>query len=486
MADQTRAARLVAATVRRAEDSVATASPAATTYVTTPRPAPAVPGRAPAARRPGPDAPRARHAAARWRRNISPPGLLVAAMILAAPVAVATIPQLVLLVYIAWLMPCLELVMLAAGAAWYRGRFRVAPTGAFTQLVIQVTTAGHEAERVTEIISQIRGYGLDMPHEIWVVTEPHDLTQYPADRVLRAPEQFVCASERKARALEYSRQARATMGLDRPDVKIIFCDDDVTLTRSYFETGFRADYDVCEGVITPRTEYALRPVAHFIASHADDLRTHACLTMCSVFQGIFGRPLHVHGEGLVVTGAAERLVTWDWPVTSSEDLVFGQRASAAGLRWGWFHEYAEVTSPWSLHDYLIQRRRWLWGDIHAIRHRSVMGWGAAVRVAFKYLQGVLALCLSAVGLWLRLTGRIPATAGILSFGKLAVIAWVGLFFACGWIASAGRSPDWRMLSGLLAVIMMPVSALLTLAAVVVPLAQGDPGDFQVIKKTRTK
>jgi hypothetical protein len=475
VADQTRVARLAAATVRRAGSSVAIT--ASTDVATPPPPAPAAP-------RPALAAPR--RAEPRWRRHISAGGLLISVMILTAPVAVAAIPQLVPLVYIAWLMPCLELVMLAAGAAWYRGRFRAAPAGAFSQLVIQVTTAGYEVERVTEIISQIRSYALDMPHEIWVVTEPHDLTQYPADQVLRVPERFVCASERKARALEYSRQARATMDLDRPDVKIIFCDDDVTLTRTYIETGFRADYDVCEGVVTPRTEYALRPLAHFIASHADDIRTHACLTMCSVFQGIFGRPLHVHGEGLVVTGAAERQVTWDWPVTCSEDLVFGQRASAAGLRWGWFHEYAEVTSPWSLRDYLVQRRRWLWGDIHAMRHRAVMGWGAAARVAVKYLQGVLALCLSAVGLWLRLTGRIPATASILNFGKLAVISWVGLFFACGWIASAGRSADSRMLSGLLAVIMMPVSALLTLAAVVVPLAQGDPGDFEVIRKTRTQ
>jgi Glycosyl transferase family group 2 len=408
--------------------------------------------------------------------------------VLVAPLAVAAIPQLRSLVYLAWMMPCAELSLLTIGTLWYRYRFREAPVGTFTELVVQVTTAGHEPQRVTEIIRQVRGYHLDMPHQVWVVTEPHDRTPYPADRVLRVPESFSCASRRKARALEYSRQARALAGLDRPDVKIVFNDDDVTLTRAYIETAFRADYDVCEGVITPRTRYALRPLAHFVASHADDIRTHACLVYCSVFQGILRRPLHVHGEGMVTTGAAEAMVTWNWPVTASEDLVFGQRAAAAGLRWGWFHEYAEVTSPWSLRDFLIQRRRWLWGDIHAVRHRTVMGWSAAARVTFKYLQGVLALALSAVGLWLRLTGRIPATAGILNFGKLALMSWAGLFFACGWIGASSaverRSPDSRMLAGLLAVIMMPVSVLLTLAAIVVPLAQGDPRDFQTIAKTR--
>jgi hypothetical protein len=109
-------------------------------------------------------------------------------------------------------------------------------------------------------------------------------------------------------------------------------------------------------------------------------------------------------------------------------------------------------------------------------------------VAFKYAAGVLALSCSAAGLWLRASGRIPSTAGVLNFGKLALMAWVGVFFACGWIAASSaaerRPDDSRMLSGVLAVLLMPVSVLLTLAAVVIPLVQGDPGDFRTIRKTR--
>lgn len=269
----------------------------------------------------------------------------------------------------------------------------------------------------------------------------------------------------------------------------MFNDDDVTLTRAYIETGFRADYDLCEGVITPRHHYAVRPFSHFLTSHADDIRTHACLVYCSNFQGVFRRPVHVHGEGMVTTGYAESVVTWDFDMTASEDLVFGQQAAKAGLRWGWFHEYAEVTSPWTVRDYLKQRRRWLWGDIHALRFRRVMPFDAAFRVLVKYLASVVALACSIAGLWLRATGRIPATAGILNFGKLSLLSWVGLSFACGWIgaSSAGalrRHDDSRMLAGVLAVIMMPLSALLTFAAILIPLAQGDPRTFQTIRKTR--
>jgi hypothetical protein len=306
--------------------------------------------------------------------------------------------------------------------------------------------------------------------------------------VLVVPPGFEAKSRKKARALEYSRRVRHELGLERDDVKILFNDDDVTLTEAYINRAFAADYDVCEGVVTPRTSYAAWPPGHFLVSHADDVRTHSCLVYCSVFQGILRRPLHVHGEGLVVTGAAEGLVTWDWPVTASEDLVFGQRAAGAGLEWGWFHEYAEVTSPWGLRDYLTQRRRWLWGDIHAITHRAVISFPSAVLVASKYVIGVTALLCSAAGWYLRLTGKLPATAGIFDYAKLSVLSWVAVFFACGWIgassAQEGRGDDSRLLAGVVAVVMVPVSLLLTLAAVLVPLAQGDPRTFTVIRKTK--
>ena len=258
------------------------------------------------------------------------PGVLALTAILLAGVAVATHPAARWLVYTAWMVPVAELVLLTAGQACARWRPREAAPGKFTEAIIQITTTGAEHARVTEIIDQIRSYTLKMDYQIWVVTEPGTRSDYPfADRVLIVPASFAAKSGRKARALEYSRQARSSEGLARADVKIIFNDDDVSLTEGYISAAFAADYDICEGVVTPRSAYATRPLGHFLASHADDIRTHACLVYCSVFQGILGWPLHVHGEGLTVTGEAEAEITWDWPVIASEDLVFGQRAARA-------------------------------------------------------------------------------------------------------------------------------------------------------------
>ena len=434
------------------------------------------------------DAPTGQHRRGR-RHKFSFLGILAVAGILAAGWVVVQWPDARWLVYVAWMTPLVELAMLGAGQAYFRWGFQVAPPGKFTQAIIQITTTGREHARVSEIIDQIHSYRLKIDYEVWVVTEPGHLNNYPfADRVIVVPSKFTARSEKKARALEYSRLVRQLHGLDRPDVKIIFNDDDVSLTQGYIERAFAADYDICEGVVTPRTEYALRPFGHFLTSHADDIRTHACLVYCSVFQGILRRPMHVHGEGLVVTGEAEARVTWDWPVFASEDLVFGYRAVRSGLRWGWFHEYAEVTSPWSVRDFLIQRQRWLWGDIHAVRYRKVLPLTGALAITGKYMVGVMALVCSVSGLYLRLTGAIPATSPVFGFAKLSVLAWIMVFFACGWIGASSDisslNNDSRLLSGVMAVLMMPVSLVLTFAAIAVPLIQGNPRSFKVISKTR--
>jgi hypothetical protein len=421
--------------------------------------------------------------------RVSLAGVLVVAAIIGSGALVTKWPPARWLVYAAWMMPMLELALLAAGQTWFRWRFREAPEGKFRHAIIQVTTKGAEYDRVSEIIAQIRSYHLSMDYQIWVVLEPGHRSDYrQADRVLVVPQGFTARSAHKARALEYSRQVRESLGYGRCDVKVIFNDDDVTLTKGYIERAFAADYDICEGVVTPRTGYGSRPWGHFLTSHADDIRTHACLVYCSVFQGIFRRPLHVHGEGMVVTGQAETLVTWDWPVIASEDLVFGHKATRAGLTWGWFHEYAEVTSPWSIRDFITQRERWLWGDIHAIRHREALPPLGSVMVAGKYVTGVLALVCSASGLYLRFSGAIPDTSPVFDYAKLSVIAWVAVFFACGWIGASATQArggdDSRLLSAVLAVAMVPASLLLTFAAIALPLVKGDPRAFKTIRKTR--
>ena len=391
-------------------------------------------------------------------------------------------------IYAVWLVPLAELMLLAAGQLNYRLRFRSDP-GKFRFLIIQVTTTGREQDRVNEIIAQIHAYRLRMPYQVWVVTEPGQGDTYPqADRVIVVPAGFTARGERKARALEYSRQLRGTQGLDRPDVKILFTDDDVLPTKGYINTAFAADYDVCEGITSPRTEYATRPFGHMITSHVDDVRVRQCLIYCSVFQGLLGKPLYIHGEGLTVTGECERIVTWDYPVFASEDLTFGQNAAKMGLRWGWFHEHVEITSPWTLRDYFIQRERWLWGNIHAIAHRDALPGTRALAVALNYIADAAIFLMSTTGIILQLTGQLSPSSAAYDASKLALLTWLAVFFWTGWIGAdgsqAGRNDDSRLLNALMAVVLSPLSCLITTAGLIFPLITGNPRTFKVIPKTR--
>jgi hypothetical protein len=435
----------------------------------------------------------------RTRRNVLLIGIvLLATGVLAIPSAryaehhaaalVAHARALRFAIYAVWLVPLAELALLLLGQAKYRFGFRSAPDK-FRLLILQVTTTGREMARLNEIIETIRDFQLTIPYEVWVVTEPDQGDSYPlADRMITVPASFTARARKKARALCYSAQFRHVLGLDTPDVKILYNDDDVLPTKGYIEKAFGADYDICEGITAPRAFYGGMPFGHFVASHVDDMRTRGCLIYCSVFQGLLGKPLHVHGEGLTVTGECERVVGWDRPVFASEDLAFGQNAAYMGMRWGWFCDYVELTSPWSFREFLIQRKRWFWGNMHAISHRDVLPLPRAMAVAAKWLFGCVTVIVSVTGVALRYTGHLPPTSPVYDVSKLAIATWLAIFAVCGWIDACShihrRNDDSRILNALAAVIMAPVSSIMSVFVITVALYQGNPRTFEVIRKTR--
>ena len=173
---------------------------------------------------------------------------------------------------------------------------------------------------------------------------------------------------------------------------------------------------------------------------------------------------------------------------ASEDLTYGQNAAKLGLRWGWFHEHVELTSPWTLREFFIQRKRWLWGNIHAITHQDVLPRTRAAAIASKYVADSLIFVLSTTGLILRFTGQLPPDSPVYDVSKLALLTWLLVFFGVGWIGAGGsidaRNHDSRLLAALPAVVFSPLSCLITAAGLIWPLIAGNPRTFEVIRKTR--
>jgi hypothetical protein len=355
-------------------------------------------------------------------------------------------------------------------------RRRYMGTSGATQAIIQVTTIGNY-ETVNEIIRGVRSYNLPFPYQFWVVVEPGVVNHYDgADEVIVVPASFTALSHYKARAQEYSRRVRAARGLNRHDVKIIMLDDDSLPTRQYFIDVFGADYDVCEGVLAPRKQYG-----RFL-SHMDDLRTLTCLQECAFWQGI-GHPIWVHGEGLTLRGSAESVVTWNYPVNASEDLTVGQNSVERGLRFGFVYSVIQVTSPWSWSDFVKQRRRWIWGNLYALRSGLLPPLAAGI-IATRWIIGLAVQILVTIGIVLSPTGALKAPRVLTQEVVASLILYFIMYAIAGWIGASetGATVAKRVRGALGAALLAPVTSALSTLVQIQCILKGDPGGFEVIAK----
>jgi hypothetical protein len=387
------------------------------------------------------------------------------------------------LIYLLWLYPLFEGGCLILGwAKWQHKHPHQGDSGA-TEAIIQITTVGNY-DTVNEIIAAVRGYDLPFPYQFWIVTEPGVPHHYVgADDLIVVPAEFTALSSYKARAQEYSRRVRQMRGLDRRDVKIIMLDDDSLPTAKYFIDVYHADYDICEGILCPRRGYG-----RFL-SHIDDLRTLNCLTICSFAQGI-GHPIWVHGEGLCFRGSAEAEITWNYPVVASEDLTVGQNAVERGMTcmtWGFVWEYIQLTSPWTFKDFVKQRRRWIWGNIWALRNGLIPPFGAFM-VTLRWLLGFIneilvtaALILVPLGIW-----NPPDQLLYVLYASLGV--WFLTFGLACWIGAneEGASMPKRIGNTAVGIILAPITAFITISVLLINVLRGDPRGFEVIAKSAPK
>ena len=296
-------------------------------------------------------------------------------------------------------------------------------------MLIQVTTAGRAAEVVDGILDTIRGYGLGLPIETWVVTEEGDTHAYRADRTIPVPRSYGTprGTRYKARALEYSRELRAAEGLGTADRRVLFLDDDSLPSAAYVRAAFWVDADIAHGSITIRRP----PKGRLIPHVADHYRTTDCVGTCPRYCAK-GDVRVVHGEGLVCLGSVEQAIGWDWGQgrygNKAEDLLFGRKACLLGFRYGYIPETLYIASPFTVHELFLQRRRWLWNVLSSWRDLDPLHrWFTLGRLGSGFI-GLLAafllfyIPLSGTTLPLWLTFATLATT-VAYFGFFAVGAW---------------------------------------------------------------
>ena len=186
-------------------------------------------------------------------------------------------------------------------------------------------------------------------------------------------------------------------------------------------------------------------------------------------------------------GSAEAFVTWDYEMFASEDLVFGHMAAFSGMTWGFVWDYVEITSPFTWKDFLTQRRRWLWGNIHAVRHvlpptSSILLVGS-VRLRALHVRPVHHR--DRDGAHRRAAFPVRASWPWL---VVSMALWFAMFALSGVINSGGGASRGirRVRDVVVAVLLAFVTSAVAIGVQIVALFKGNPHRFDVIEKTDPK
>ena len=193
----------------------------------------------------------------------------------------------------------------------------------------------------------------------------------------------------KARALQYlleQRTARLAGREDAENIWVLHLDEESIVTSECLQgiADHLARYDlrqtpgaIGQGEILYNSgRYGRNPLIEAIDAirTGDDLGLRR-LQFRSLHRPVFG----MHGSFILAPARIERELTWDVGGYGSitEDAYFALVAMERGIRFDWVDGFIREQSPFSLADYIQQRRRWFCGLLHIARDPSLK-WSSTV------------------------------------------------------------------------------------------------------------
>lgn len=335
--------------------------------------------------------------------------------------------------------------------------------------IIQITTDSKSSKTVNRMINLIKSYTFAFAYEIWVVIEERNREHFEgADRIVRVPKGFMTPNKSlyKTRALEYARQLRITEGTEVESTKILFLDDDNSPSRQYIEKAFHSPFDLSQGVLHSRRQNGKGSV---LIATIDYTRTAACIGYCSFFNGRHN-PRLVHGEGLVIKANVEKAVGWDFGKTLGEDLIFGRKASKH-FTFGFIPEALEITAPKSIHDFFIQRRRWFWGNMTAMRQIDM---SERLFLLTNTITSALGVLSTGIILAILASGTHIPLISIVGLG-LSTTAWISQYII-------GCALNTKSVKAVVKTVLLMYPASVISAAISVAIFFSKPKTFDIIQK----
>uniref|UniRef100_A0AAG5D1D5 Glycosyltransferase 2-like domain-containing protein n=1 Tax=Anopheles atroparvus TaxID=41427 RepID=A0AAG5D1D5_ANOAO len=292
-------------------------------------------------------------------------------------------------------------------------------------ICIRIVTRGDYSELVKSNVLRNMNTCLDTGLEnflIEVVTDkPIGLPKHRRTREIVVPKEYQTKSGAlfKARALQYCLEDSVNV-LNNTDW-VVHLDEETLLTensvRGIINFVLDGKHPFGQGLIT----YANENVVNWLTTLADSFRVSDDMGKLRLQFKMFHKPFFSWKGSYVVTQVhAEKDVSFDNGVDGSvaEDCFFAMRAYAQGYTFNFIEGEMYEKSPFTLVDFLQQRKRWLQGILLVVR-------SPAIPLRNKILLGI-SLCS-----WITM----PLSTSNMVFAALYPIPCPNLIdFVCAFIA----------------------------------------------------
>jgi egghead protein (zeste-white 4 protein) len=171
----------------------------------------------------------------------------------------------------------------------------------------------------------------------------------------------------KARALQYAVEHHVV----DENGWIVHLDEETLLTKNslYGILNFvnnKNDYSIGQGLII----YASSGIVNQMTTLGDSARVGADLGLLRCCLKLFHLPLFVFkGSYIICKAACEQAITFDNGANGSisEDMYFAIKAMEAGYKFDWIEGEMLERSPFTLYDFIQQRKRWIQGLLLIVR-----------------------------------------------------------------------------------------------------------------------
>ena len=233
---------------------------------------------------------------------------------------------------------------------------------------IRIVTRGDYPELVRRNVQRNMTTCLDLGLDKFIIEIVTDkalnLPKHPRIREIVVPSTYRTKTNcrYKSRALQYALEDDVNLLNDED--WIVHLDEETLITesslRGILNFLFEGKHQIGQGLIT----YANEEVYNWITTLADSFRVGADIGMLRFCLRKFHKALFLFkGSFVVCQAGVERRVTFDNGAEGSiaEDTYFAMSAMTKGYSFDWIDGEMWEKSPFSVKDFLQQRKRWMQG-----------------------------------------------------------------------------------------------------------------------------